>query len=86
VSKGRRDNNICGIRLDCGSEISQEYGVKYNRAFKECSLSEIHNQTMPRNPSNLLFMGFLLENPCVLGLFIGLGTRKIVKKRINPTF
>jgi hypothetical protein len=41
VSKGRRGHNICGIRLDCGSEVSQEYGLKYNWTFNVWDLLEI---------------------------------------------
>ncbi len=41
VCQGKRNHNICGIRLDCGSEVFQEYALKYDRAFKGWNLLEI---------------------------------------------
>jgi len=38
---GKSNHNICGIRLDCGSEVFQEYALKYGRAFKGWNLLEI---------------------------------------------
>jgi hypothetical protein len=35
------NHNICGVRMDCGSEVSQEYGLKYDRAFNGWNLLEI---------------------------------------------
>ncbi len=34
VSQGKRNHNIRGVRLDCGSEVLQEYRLKYDEAFK----------------------------------------------------
>ena len=34
VSQVKSNHNRCGIRLDCGSEIFQEYGLKYDLAIK----------------------------------------------------
>ena len=28
VSQGKRNHNICDVRLDCGSEVLQEYRLK----------------------------------------------------------
>jgi hypothetical protein len=41
VSQGKRNHNICGVRLDCGSEVLQAYRLKYDRAFKSWDLLEI---------------------------------------------
>ncbi len=41
VSQLKSNHNICGIRPDCGSEIFQEYGLKYDIAFKGRNLLEI---------------------------------------------
>jgi len=38
VCQGKRNHNICGIRLDCGSEVIQEYRLKYDRAFNGWNL------------------------------------------------
>jgi len=32
--QGKRNHNICGFRLDGGSEVLQEYRLKYDRALK----------------------------------------------------
>jgi hypothetical protein len=32
---------MCGVRLDCGSEVLQEDRLKYDRAFKSWNLLEI---------------------------------------------
>jgi hypothetical protein len=32
---------MCGSRIDCGSEVIQEYRLKYDRAFKRWNLLEI---------------------------------------------
>ena len=29
VGQGKSKHDICGIRLDCGSEVFQEYGLEY---------------------------------------------------------
>jgi hypothetical protein len=34
VSQGKRNHNLCGVRLDCGSDALQEYRLKYDRALK----------------------------------------------------
>ncbi len=37
--QGKRNHNICGVMLDCVSEVLQEYGLKYDRAFKIWNLA-----------------------------------------------
>jgi hypothetical protein len=39
--KGKSNHNICGIRLDCGSEVFQEYRSEQNSDFKKWKLLEI---------------------------------------------
>jgi len=43
VRQGKSNYNICGIRLDCGSDVVQEYGLKYDRAFNSRNLFKIDN-------------------------------------------
>lgn len=35
LSQGKRNHNICGVNLDCGSEVRQVYKLKYDRALKK---------------------------------------------------
>jgi hypothetical protein len=41
VSQGKRKHNICGIRLDCGPEVLQEYRLKDDMTFNGWNLLEI---------------------------------------------
>ena len=41
ASQGERTHNICGVRPGYGSEVLQEYRLKYDRAFKRWDLLEI---------------------------------------------
>ena len=41
VSQEEKNHNICDVRLDCGSEVLQEYRLKYDRALKNWNLLEI---------------------------------------------
>ncbi len=36
VSQVKSNHNRCGSRLDCGSEIFQEYALKYDLSIKVC--------------------------------------------------
>ena len=38
MCQGKSNHNICDIRLDCGSVVFQEYGLKNDRAFKSSDL------------------------------------------------
>jgi hypothetical protein len=41
VGQRKKKHNISCIRLDCGSEVLQEYRVKYDRALKSRNLLEL---------------------------------------------
>jgi hypothetical protein len=41
VSQGKKNHKIYGVSLDCGSEVFQEYGLEYDRAFKGWNLLKI---------------------------------------------
>jgi hypothetical protein len=37
VSQGKRNHNICGVRLDCSSEVVHEYRLEQDRSFGHSS-------------------------------------------------
>ena len=69
VSQGKGNHNMCGVRLDCGSAVLQEYRLKYDRAFKRWDLLKIDSvwaesgHTAPLDP----LAGFKKSSPSETG-------------------